>query len=268
MDIKLTEKIQAYLNTNPEDRNVIDGATLLLSLNRNRILFQNVVRKPDKFSDKVAYELTKHLKMRLDQQTISDVVKMNTTVLPEAQTIITEGTPVISTDNDVPQEGTVVKGKRADHDSLPDEIKALWEECAALWYNIKELFEQLKSMEQAPACDRYEYLKQLDESDKKYRSNMQAYDEYVPGKKDENGGTGNPPQNDDDPVAVTKKVNAARKYLSDNKKKLADYKTSNEDKYKELRAKVQERYDYLVSTGNTVDVAQVNELVELGLVAE
>lgn len=267
MDIKLTEKIQAYLNTNPEDRNVIDGATLLLSLNRNRIFFQNVARKPEKFADKVAYELTKHLKMRLDQQTVSDVVKMNTTVIPVAQSIITEGAPVISSDNDAPQEGIVAKGKRADHDSLPDEIKALWEDCAALWYKIKELFEQLKSMEQAPACDRYEYLKQLDENDKKYRSNMQAYDEYVPGKENENTGTGNPEQNDD-PATVTKKVNAARKYLSDNKKKLADYKTSNEDKYRELLAKVQERYDYLVSTGNTVDAAQVNELVELGLVVK
>lgn len=264
MDIKLTEKIQAYLNTNPEGRNVIDGATLLLSLNRNRIFFQNVVRNPDKFAEKVAYELTKHLRMRLDQQTISDVVNMDKNVMPVAQTIIKEGAPVISSDNDVPQKGTVAKGKRSDHDSLPDEIKALWEDCAALWYRIKELFEQLKNMEQAPACDRYEYLKQLEESDKKYRANMQAYDEYVPGNEDESTDDGNPEQSDDS-ATVTKKVNAARKYLSDNKKKLADYKTSNEDKYKELLFKVQERYNYLVSTGNTVDSAQVNELVELGL---
>ena len=36
-------------------------------------------------------------------------------------------------------------------------------------------------MESAPACDRYEYLKLLDEADKKYRANLQAYDDYKPG---------------------------------------------------------------------------------------
>lgn len=63
---KINAKIQAYLDTPPSERDVVAGATLLLSLNSNKILFQNVVRKPEKFADKVEYELRKHLKIRLD----------------------------------------------------------------------------------------------------------------------------------------------------------------------------------------------------------
>lgn len=40
MDEKLTHKIQDYLDTPPSERDVVAGATLLLSLNRNKILFQ------------------------------------------------------------------------------------------------------------------------------------------------------------------------------------------------------------------------------------
>lgn len=259
--------MQDYLGQDPEDRNVIDGATMLLSLNRNRLFFQNVLRKPEKFADKVEYELKKHLRIRLDRQTVSDVVALNKEVLPHVQETLSKGAPVISSDDDVPQSGTVAVGKRSDHETLPDEIKALWDECAGIWFKIKELFEQLKGMEKAAACDRYEYLKQLDGADKKYRANMQAYDEYKPGvpeaKKEEKK-----VYPAEDPAAISKKVNAARKYLSDNKKKLADLKGTDESKYAALLAKVQERYDYLISTGNTVDAEQVAELVALGLVVK
>ena len=262
MDDKLTEKIQAYLKMLPGERNVVEGATMLLSLNRNRIFFQNVLRKPEKYAEKVAYELHKFLTIRLDRQTVADVVRMNEEVLPLVNQTLSEGRPVISADDDKPQDGTVVRGKRKDHDDLPDKIKALWDECATIWFRIKELFEQLKGMNNSPACDRYEYLKQLDDADKRYRANMQAYDSFVIGVS----------ANDDekkkvegDPATIAKKVGAARKYLSDNKKKLADLKNSNEEKYLMLLAKVQERYDYLISTGNVVEADQVKELAVLGL---
>lgn len=262
MDNKLTEKIQEYLNTPESERNVVEGATMLLSLNRNRILFQNIVRKPDKFAGKVVYELKKHLAIRLNNQTISDVVRMNKEVLPAARQIIETGVPVISVDDDVPQEGKIARGMRADHEQLPDEIKSLWTECTALWFKIKETFEQLKGMEDAPACDRFEYLRVLDEADKKYRSNMKIYDSYVQG--DHAGDQSSDPPAVD-PAEISKKVNAARKYLSDNKKKLADLKSADPTKYAVLLSKVQERFDYLIATGNTIDENQVAELADLGI---
>lgn len=262
MDEKLTLQIQAYLNTPSAERDVLQGATLLLKLNRNRILFQNACRRPDKFADKIEYELKKHLSIRLDRKTVADVVRMNKTVVPDAAKIIDDGAPVLSSDDDnVPQEGKVARGMRKDHEQLPDEIKALWTECADLWFKIKETFEQLKGMEDAPACDRYEYLQVLDEADKKYRSNMKRYDKYVLGTPVDS----TPEDAPTDPAEIAKKVNAARKYLSDNKKKLAELKDTDAEKYAKLLTKVQERYDWLIASGNTVDDSQVSELVALGL---
>ncbi len=171
MDEKLTHKIQDYLDTPPSERDVVAGATLLLSLNRNKILFQNVIRKPEKFADKVEYELRKHLKIRLDGKTVSDIALMNITVIPSAQRIIDGGVPVLDVDDEFPEAN----------------------------------------------------------------------------------------------VEIAKKVGAARKYLSDNKKKLAELKDTDAGKFTALLQKVQQRYDFLIATGNVVDETQAAELAAVGV---
>lgn len=272
MDHKLTEKIQKYLQTEPAKRNVVEGATLLLSLNRNRILFQNVMRRPEKFADKVEYELKKHLKIRLDDKTLADVASMDRAVVPMAQETINRRLDLVADQTEdvdtVEELQAAVKhaGKRADHDELPDEIKDLWAQSAELWFKIKETFETLKTMEAAPPCDRYEYLKLLDEADKQYRANMAKYDAFA---------LGGEPETDDskemDPAEIAKKVQAARKYISDNKKKLAEMKESDDypnAKYDALRDKVQERFNFLIESGNSVSEEQVAELKELGIVVQ
>ena len=269
MDRKLTEKIQAYLQTEPAKRNVMEGATLLLSLNRNRILFQNVVKRPEKYADKVEYELKKHLKIRLDDRTMSEVAAMDATVVPFAENTINKRLMLASDkadDIDVPEELEVAirhAGKRADHDELPDEIKEIWEKSANIWFKIKETYETLKTMENAPLCDRYEHLKILDESDKQYRKNMAWYDGYVLGSE-----IHSTKETELEPAEIAKKVQAARKYVSDNKKKLAELREADLEKYHELRNKVQERFYFLIETGNSVSEEQVAELKELGIVVQ
>lgn len=272
MDHKLTEKIQTYLQTEPAKRNVVEGATLLLSLNRNRILFQNIMRRPEKFADKVEYELKKHLKIRLDDKTIADVAAMDRAVIPMAQETINRrlGKAVnLADDIDTHEELVAVAkhaGKRVDHDELPDEIKDLWVQSAELWFKIKEIFETLKTMEAAPPCDRYEFLKMLDEADKQYRKNMAKYDGFV-----FDGATTVDETKEMDPAEIAKKVQAARKYISDNKKKLAELRESAEwpnEKYGALLDKVQERFNYLIESGNSVSEDQVAELKELGIVVQ
>lgn len=272
MDRKLTEKIQVYLQTEPAKRNVVEGATLLLSLNRNRILFQNVVKRPEKFADKVEYELKKHLQIRLDDKTMSEVAAMDATVVPFAENTLNKRLMLASDkadDIDVPEELEVAirhAGKRDDHDELPDEIKNIWEQSANLWFKIKETYETLKTMDNAPLCDRYEYLKILDEADKQYRKNMAWYDGYVLGSE-----IPSEKEAELDPADIAKKIQAARKYISDNKKKLAELRESGEwpnAKYDGLLEKVQERFNFLIETGNSVSDEQVAELKELGIVVE
>ena len=272
MDRNLTEKIQAYLQAEPEKRNVMEGATLLLSLNRNRILFQNVVKRPEKYADKVEYELKKHLQIRLDDKTMSEVAVMDATVVPFAENTLNKRLMMASDkadDIDVPEELEIAirhAGKRDDHEELPDEIKGIWEQSADLWFKIKETYETLKTMDNAPLCDRYEYLKILDEADKQYRKNMAWYDGYVLGSEIPTAkGT------ELEPAEIAKKVQAARKYISDNKKKLAEMRETTEwpnVKYDELLDKVQERFDFLIDSGNSVSDEQVAELKELGIVVK
>lgn len=261
VDEKFTKQIQEWLATPDSDKDIPAGASLLLRMNRNRILYTNILARPQKMLPKLKYELNKHLKYRIDNKTLEDVVNMNRTVIPSAEEIL-KSAPVIDAEKEAPQDAAVAKGKREDHDSLPNGIKQLWDDNIEIFYKIKQLFETLKTMESKQPCDRYEYLKQLDELDKKYRANMYAYDSFtasdsIPAHVDD--------PDDKDPADLVKKINAARKYLSENKSKLAELKEADPDKYTALLAKVQARYEFLNENGQTVDADQLDALTALGL---
>lgn len=256
MNEKLTTQVQDYINADPADRDIEFGAVLLLKLNKNRILYNNIIRRPDKFADKLLYELKKFLTIRLDQKTIHEVVEMEKVILPSVEQLLANAEPMSTDDDHV---AAIVKGKRADHDSLPERVQVLWEESAGFYKNIKLLHENLKGMENSQPCDRYELLKQLDEQDRMYRMNMESYDGYKIG---EVYPPANPPK-EESQADITKNVLAARTYLSKNKTKLKDLADSA--KRTELLAKMQERYDFLIKSGNNIDDAQKNELAACGL---
>ena len=81
------------------------------------------------------------------------------------------------------------RGRRADHDSLPPEIQALYVENLSVLRRMREVHLRLRnlSLETAtcPDSERYPFLKELIDLDKKYRSNWQGYDNYeaTPRKK-------------------------------------------------------------------------------------
>jgi hypothetical protein len=258
MDDQLTESIRQYLDTPEADRDITEGAKIMLRLNRNTILYQNVLRKPEKLAAKVEYELKKYLKLRLDKMTVEDVVRMERVTVPAAAEDIAEGQPVVSSEDELP-EGTVAKGKRDDHDELPEEIQNYWIAAGELFFKIKQLFEQLKGMEDAQACDRYEYLKQLDEADKQYRAYLAAYDNYDPDNADNTEVV--------DEVYLAKQVSAARKYISVNKGRLGELKESDPDMYVELLKRIQIRIDFLEKHEINIEESTREELRSLGLKA-
>lgn len=180
IDEQLTIDMQGWLNTEPAQRDLMKGAEMVLKLTRNRYLYQNISRNPQKFASKIEYELKKHLTIRLDRKTIQDVVKMDKELIPAVAETLATFQPVISSDDDTPQDATIAKGKRVDHDSLPEEIRQLWEDNKDIYFRLKQTFETLKTMKDALPCDRYEYLKQLEELDARYRDNMSKYDHFNP----------------------------------------------------------------------------------------
>ncbi|MCM1356524.1 MAG: hypothetical protein NC212_08990 [Staphylococcus sp.] len=280
LDPTLTRKVQEWLNTPADERDIIAGATLYLQLSRNKALYNSVISKPQKFLPKLEYELRKYLRIRLDNMASKDIVKLESEVMPRVGETV--ALPPISPDDEFP-DPTVARGRRMDHAFLPPEIQALWDSNGDRYQKIVLLFNELKGMADCPPCDRYEKLVILDELDKKYRANLKRYDAYVleadfssaeiksasvdiaasdevvvadSSAADAEPATG---------VDVARKISAARKYISSNKKILAGLDQSD-PKAPALRTKIQEAVDLVRTLGGGFAAAQESELSQLGIV--
>lgn len=245
VDAKLTTDIQNWLNS--PKKNIFEGAELLVRINRNRMMYQYILRKHD--MGKLTYELRKHLKIRQDGSTRRDVVLLEQKVMPEVQESLASN--AIQEDNETDEDDKVkYHGKREDHDELPDSVRNLYGKNGTIFCKMKELYNTLLQMEDAEPCDRYEHLKILADLDTKYRENWNAYDSW---KREDAAAK----------VEVTPKtVSAARKYISDNKKKLSELP---EEKKEMLLQKMQERISFLVAAGETFDADYQTELESYGL---
>ncbi len=265
IDKKLTQDIADWLNTQRDQRDIEHGALMLLKLNNNRFLYANIMRRPDKYADKVEYELRKHLRIRLDNMTNADVVRLEAKVIPAAKQTLASPPAVVSTDAELPK-ANVARGRRADHDKLPAEVQALWDKNFTLYQTIKDLFERLKAMEKAQPCDRYEYLKLLDDADKQYRANLENYDNYVAPSAPS---ASSPTENAEDSTSRDtdyRKINAARKTLSKYKKVFANaIEQGDNEKAATAKKKVLDSVDAIRSAGGVVGAAVTNELVGLGI---
>lgn len=264
LDAQLTKEIQNWLASEPHD--VIAGANLLFKLNRNKALYNSALRRPDKFDEKISYELKKILRIRLDNMTMSEVADLEAKVLPLAQETLESlaqlpdgeaesGTPIITPEGELPPQK--YKGKRPDHAQLPPEIQALWDNNFDVYKTINLLFEECKALNDARPCDRYDKVQLLAAADTKYRRNLQKYDEYVIVE-----GT---PESDAPQLSEVdaKKVNAARKSLSKWRTKFGEADTPEaEDK---ARAKMQASVDLILSLGQGIAPDTRSFLVSIGV---
>jgi len=184
---KFTEEIVRWLDSEHTERSQVEvGAKLLLRLNRDKAMYQRIMRRPQREVSFLEYKLRRFLSMRQDGQTVRDVIKLDGEVTPELQKVVdgdparVEGEPEQlpheenSDDNELVR--YVRKGIRPDHDKLPANIQAIWTKNAERWKKIKKNFEICKSLEEP--CDRYEYLKILKETWYKYKADMAKYDDY------------------------------------------------------------------------------------------
>lgn len=263
MDNNFTQKMQDWLNQPAHERDIVAGATMLLQLNHNRVLYTNIVRRPERFADKVEYELRKHLRIRLDGLTVADVVKMEREVMPRVEQTLKDAL-VISTDAELPQ-GTIARGKRLDHDRLPAEIQALWDGNIDNYHKVRDLHHRLKEMEAAPPCDRYEYLKLLDEADRRYRENLAKYDGFVLGQEPATVVADNT-ADDQAPEKDKARINAARKSISKWKGALVKaYGDGDGEKCTEAMSKITAAIADLRAAGGALGAKVSAELLQLGV---
>lgn len=266
MDNKFTQQISDWLNTPRTQRDINDGAMMLLRLNNNRFLYANILRRPDKFAEKLEYELRKHLRIRLDNMTMADVVRMEAHVIPAAEKTLASPPAVISTDDELP-EAKVARGRRDDHDRLPAAVQALWDNNLQLYKTIKNVFEQLKTMEKAQPCDRYEYVKILDEADKKYRANLERYDGFVISDEPDASTAAQYATDNATDDQAARKINAARKTLSKYKKILAKANISDE-RATTARQKIIACIETIRENGGVIGAAVTADLKKLGIVID
>jgi len=284
IDNKFTERIQAWLSGEDHKSKdaVLEGAAILLKLNGNQILYNNIVKNPERpmWPEKLEYELKKFLKIRLDGFTRREVLQIEAKVMAEAAIILTEKEDAAAAQSAV-DAGNILeeptKGRRSDHESLPAEVQQLFDGNRSRYLKIRELHTKLRAMNKMQPCDRYEFLKQLEELEKDYRLNMQKYDEYkanattVTSEGSEDTGKSDSGRT---PEEMKKAVDVARTWVNRNTPKLTelyaeyqkeDGKLTDKQEYEDLKAEFEIRLGTIVDNGGKIGDKVRAKLEPLGI---
>ena len=186
MDNKFTELIKQWLETPSNQRDYSVGALYLLKLSGNQIMYRNIVAQLDRRHDFVDYQIQKYYNFRVQALTHAQVEEMQ----QQVDVIVAEH---ISLAANADEHKT---GKRDDHDSLPDEIKAKYVENLSILQRMRELHLKLRSLSldtaPCPDSERYPFLKELIDLDKKMHANWEEYDHFVLGTSEGERGTRKP----------------------------------------------------------------------------
>lgn len=248
--------MQDWLNAMPADQDIVKGATMLLQCNRNKILFNNIIKNPAKLKEKLVYELRKHLAYRLDGLTLQNVVAMDKKVNAEVKKTIAQA-----------QSG--LKGQRPDHNQLPASIQALFFEAHDLMVTMRSIHEKLKLMSADKPCERYTHLKELLAIHDKYRDCYNRYDAYDinnPAPAAADGEAADESQAVDNDEAQ-KVYGTYRGYVLTNISKLAELVTAGKtSKADRLREKMQARFDECKKLNLNFTPETLQKLGELGIV--
>jgi hypothetical protein len=206
MDNNFTEEVKAWLDMPASKRDYDKGALYLLQLSNNQIMYRNLSRNAKKHGDFIEHHIRKYMKFRLERLTHEQVQEMqkkvdkiailrNLDASSEGSSASSGGEngegndsasgsteTADSTDSAVSASPKFKAGMRADHDLLPAEIQALYVENASILQKMRELHLTLRNLSldnvACPDSERYPFLKELIELDKKYHSNWKAYDSF------------------------------------------------------------------------------------------
>lgn len=279
IDPKFTDEIARWLAGEHKTVQQIEaGAMLLLRLNRDKGMFQRIMRRPERQLSFLEYKLRRFLLMRQDGQTINDVIKLDSEITPQIQAAVnTESSHVDGQPETLPTPNSslhtpnsslyIRKGIRPDHDKLPADIQAIWPKNAERWKKIKETFEACKTLTEP--CDRYEYLKILKETWYKYKKEMARYDDY---KLTADGAeTLHTPNSTLLTPEEEKELKNADSYISKNlSSMLALVTAAKEDDFSEaqaknlesLRLRIQQRVDVLLKYGRSLTDERREQLLQ------
>ena len=284
-DVKFTQKIKQWFDSEHTDENIREGAMLLLQINNNRHLYQQIMLRPQRMLEHLKYELQKHYDYRIKGLSLDEVRKFDGEVTPLLQKAVDSTAdadklaadvaphlPFVDAENTDSIDATAIiaKGKRADHDQLPDEIKEIWDANIQRWKRIKELFEACKAYQLS--CDRFEGLNAANEEFQKmlltlkteyyaYKQSMDQYDHAVPGQKEENAETKT------EVVISANAIGNARSYITKNIDKLIQLKADGKiEQAEKLQANIEQRVKTLLDAKAEIKPATLDKIKEAGIV--
>lgn len=186
MDKKLANQIGRFLkNDNPSDQEIKDAAKMLLQCDpaRSRGIYNSAMVRPKSVLPWVRSDLKKYHDIYLrDIKTTDEVVQFNEKTVKDVRETLSER-PEDAEEEEKPVIPVLgVRGKREDHDKLPENIKACWDRNTERWKKIRQLHAQLAQMVTRldyKACDGNELCHTLREADKELRKDYQMYDSFV-----------------------------------------------------------------------------------------
>ena len=267
------------------EADLANGAMMVLQCNRNRAMYNTMMRKPSHYEEKMVYELKKHLAYLQNDMNLDDVKEQEKKILPVIEKVLnvelTEEHPLPSPalSSEEPYEQTdaiVARGKRTDHDTLPEAIRAIWEKNAERYKKMKQAHETCKTLK--AACDRYEFTSAIAELWDAYKKDFDTYDHYVLVPVNDEAGTQTPAADEVQLSAEdVRAISAARPYISNNLPKLlALVAAAKEDgftddqakKLEEWRQKIQQRVDVLIRTKQVIKDELRQKLTEADIKLE
>lgn len=167
------KKISEWLDTEPEARNIEQGALLLLKINRNRIAYDNTIRNPRRYAANLEYQLRRHLEFRLADVTHEQVAEMQV----KAEEIYLKNFG--HTEQQV-QESS--RGLRSDHDKLPSDIRKAYESAMEKRRRISQCHlkarEIMQSNIKCKDSELFPWVKEIISLDKEVHKLFKKYDTY------------------------------------------------------------------------------------------
>lgn len=260
---------------------VSEGASLLLRANRNKNMFNFIVKNWNSQVQlkRLIYELKKHSSIVASGVTLRQIEEMKPAV--EAIGVDVEKVTEVldAKDESGERKIDVMIGKRSDHDALPEKIQVLYKETYNILRKERSLHEKLKLLKDAKPCDRHELTIQLIELDKKRLSDWELYDSFViDSNADESNSEGEEKdqenhESDDDADADAasavsfKEISTARSQISKKIDKLIALKNDSTSlsEYVVLRDKLQAYYDKIKESGSSVTDKVIVKLKEGGI---
>lgn len=173
---ELKSRLLQWHQSSADSRDYHDGLALLAEVSGNRsYLF--TIRSPEGKKCFIDYQLTKYI--RLVEETALDVKEIDRKV----SDIVEKNLSLAAEKDEAPH-----RGRRDDHDTLPDDIKALYIENLDILRQIRDIHMRLRLINEQESSgaveghsfdsERLPFLKSIIDLDKKMHDNWKKYDTY------------------------------------------------------------------------------------------